>query len=639
MSIYIKFIALCLFLIFFSTGTFFYIANVESQKVIREQILGDISQQATNSMRSIERFIYERISDITALAQNNLLRNPKSNPEDINQYLSKLHKINELYYSFSYFDMSRVRKADSKGLDVGKQHSKSTYWVDIEAGKDIVTDISKSQSAKSNVLHFAAVVRDAEGNKVGVIVSRILVENLYEVFKEIPHSKYVKESLQIDLIDKRNLLLYSNHNPKGVLEETFTTFNLWNPLVETDTKLYFSAKERGYLSYQGNEWRLIISVSKNQALTLLQQVRNRLALAILPIVLIGVIISLFTASRLAGPIRKLAKAAEQLGEENWDADTQVNTHDELRLLGKQLHKMGLKIKNKITEQQSQYEEIQSQKTRIVQAFKEIREKNNRITESISYAKRIQMAMLPDEELLRKNFADYFIYFQPKDIVSGDFYWFNQVKVAGKAYFVIAVADCTGHGVPGAILSMLGNNLLSNLITHQNIINTETILLNLNQYIKEELNQQHSQNGTSHDGMEMALAVIDLETYELQFSGASRPLYVVQDGELTELKGDKLTVGGVGYIQKYHNPKHPIEVTSHKVQLQPNDMIYMFSDGFKDQFGSENNVKMGSPKFRELLLEIGYVALTSQKILIDKFFQDWKKGYEQTDDVLVVGIKI
>ncbi|TAE07804.1 MAG: HAMP domain-containing protein, partial [Bacteroidetes bacterium] len=471
MSIYIKFMNLCLFLVFFTAGTLFYFTNIESQKILREQILDDLSQQSANSMRGIERFVYERVSDITSLSNNALLRNPESTSKQISEHLAKLHKVNELYYSFSFFDMNRVRKADSKGLDVGKQHPNTIYWADIQAGKDIVVDISESNSLKSNVLHFASVVRNAQGEKIGVIVSRILVERLYEVFQEIPYRKGLKEHLHIDLINQQGLLLYSNHNPKGVLQEHFSAIDLNTQanFVETAEKLFFCVKERNYLSYEGNQWQLVLSVPTYEAFSLLREIRNKTAIWLLPIVAVGIFISLWVARRLAKPISKLAKAAEQIGEENWDVDTKVNTHDELRVLGRQLHKMGLKLKNKIAEQQelneelaTKFDERQAQKSQITHAYKEIREKNNRITESIDYAKRIQMAMLPDEMLLEENFAEFAMFFEPKDIVSGDFYWFNKITVEGKPYFALAVADCTGHGVPGAILAMLGSNLLSNI---------------------------------------------------------------------------------------------------------------------------------------------------------------------------------
>ncbi len=654
MSIYLKFIMLCLFLVFFTAGTFFYFANLESQKLMREQILGDLTQQSANSMRSIERFVYERISDISSLSNNTLLRNPQSSSEAITQYLKKLHQVNELYYSFSFFDNNRVRKADSKDLDIGKQHPLSIYWTQIGAGKPIVVDISESKSAKSIVLHFAATVFDVENKPVGVIVSRILVDKLYEVFQEIPYSKYIKNNLHIDLADKEGLLLYSNHNKIGVLKSIFNDIDLAKcqncetavNFVETNKKLYFCVKEQGYLSHAGNKWQLIVSVPTHKAFALLTQLRNKMLFLLVPIGIIGILISLFVARRLSKPIIKLARAAQQMGEENWDADTHVNTHDELRALGKQLHKMGVKIKHKITEQQAlneelstKFEEIQAQKGQITKAYKEIREKNKSITESIMYAKKIQMAMLPNEELLLEYFSEYNLYFQPKDIVSGDFYWFNKINVQDKEYIVIALADCTGHGVPGAILAMLGSNLLSNLITYQRLIDTEIILHKLNKYIKEELNQVNSDDSTSHDGMEIALVVIDVKARILQFSGGGRPLYIIQNGQLIELKGDKMTVGGVGYIQKYHNPKEPIIITSRRILLNPNDVIYMFSDGYKDQFGSDKNIKMGSRYFRAFLANMQAETLFAQRELLDKHFKDWKKDHEQTDDVLVLGVRM
>ncbi|TAE71699.1 MAG: HAMP domain-containing protein [Bacteroidetes bacterium] len=659
MNIYFKFVSLCLFLIFFTSGMFFYFVNIEAQKVLKAQILDEISQQSVNSMNNIERFVYERISDITSLSNNSMLKNPTSNPKEINNYLKKLHQVNELYYSFSFFNTDRVRLADSKDLEINKKHELKNYWIDIQNGKNIVVDISKSSSAQSNVLHFASLVKNENNQKQGVVVSRVLIEKLYEVFEEIPYNKHIKDNLMIDLIDKNGILLYSNHQPNNVLKQKYENIE---PLkdtansfvfVETAKKLSFFVKEQGYLSYKGNQWTLIISVPTEKAFTPLIEIRNRILVLFIPIILIGILVSLYLARRFSRPIIQLAKAAQELGNENWDVDTRVKTHDELRILGKELYKMGIKIKNKIQEQnilnedlsekyrkiQEQNEELETQKNFIENQNKLIQDKNNRITESINYAKRIQTAMLPENDDLSENFADFFIYYQPKDIVSGDFYWFDVVQIREKKYFIMAVADCTGHGVPGAILSMLGSNLLSNFVTYQKIINPQKILYLLDKYIKEELNQVNNQTGISQDGMEIGVCTIDLDTLKMDFSGGGRPIYIFRNSELIELKGDKITIGGVGYTSKNEVADQYFKINTQTFQLQKDDTIYLFSDGYKDQFGSDNNVKIGTKLFKNILTEMQNIPLSLQKNHIETYFNDWKREYEQIDDVLVIGFKI
>ncbi len=659
MNIYFKFVFLCLFLILFTSGTFFYFVNIEAQKVLKAQILDEISQQSVNSMNNIERFIYERVSDISSLSNSNILKNEINKPKEIDEYLKKLHKVNELYYSFSFFDANRKRLADSKDLDINKIHELKNYWIDIEKGKEIVVDISKSASAKSNVLHFSSVVKNQKNEKQGVIVSRVLIEKLYEVFEEIPYNKHIKDNLMIDLIDKNGVLLYSNHQSEKVLEKKYEnlaplkdTVNSF-VFVETNQKLSFFVKEQGYLSYKGNQWTLIISVPTNKAFTPLIEIRNRILVLFIPIFFIGLLVSLYLAHRFARPIIQLAKAAQALGNENWNANTHINTHDELRILGKELSKMGTKIKNKIQEQnilnedlsqkyqkiQEQNEELETQKNFIENQNRLIQDKNDRITASINYAKRIQTAMLPENDDLIENFSEYFIYYEPKDIVSGDFYWFDVVKIREKKYFILAVADCTGHGVPGAILSMLGSNLLSNFVTYQKIINPQKILYLLDKYIKDELNQENNQTGISQDGMEIAICTIDLDTLKMDFSGGGRPAYIFRNNDLINLKGNKITIGGVGYTNKNDLNENYFEISTQTLQLQKDDTIYLFSDGYKDQFGSENNIKIGSNSFKNILSNAQNIPLYLQKNYLENYFDEWKREYEQIDDVLVVGIKI
>ncbi|TAH30862.1 MAG: HAMP domain-containing protein [Cytophagales bacterium] len=659
MNIYFKFVFLCLFLILFTGGTFFYFVNIEAQKVLKAQILDEISQQSVNSMNNIERFIYERISDISSLSNSVILKNKQSKALEIANYLQKLHQLNEIYYSFSYFDANRIRIADSKNLEINKKHALKNYWIDIERGKEVVVDISTSSSAKNNVLHFAAIIKDEKNQKQGVIVSRVLIEKLYEVFEEVPYNKHIKDNLMIDLIDKNGTLLYSNYQPEKILKEKYENLqplkdtNNSFVFIETQKKLSFFVREQGYLSYKGNQWTLIISVPTEKAFTPLIKIRNRILFLFVPIILIGILVSLYLARRFSRPIIRLAKAAQALGNEDWSADTHVDSHDELRILGKELHKMGTKIKNKIEEQsilnedlsqkykkiQEQNEELETQKNFIENQNKLIQDKNDRITASINYAQRIQSAMLPENDDLDQNFEEHFIYYAPKDIVSGDFYWFDVIDIREKKYFVLAVADCTGHGVPGAILSMLGNNLLSNFVSYQKITNTQKILYLLDKYIKEELNQQNNQTGISQDGMEIGICTIDLDTLKMQFSGGGRPMYIFRDNALIELKADKITIGGVGYTNKKNVEDQYFEITAQYYNLQKDDIFYLFSDGYKDQFGGEENRKVGTKDFKKLLLTIQNKPLYLQKTLIENHFNAWKGNYEQIDDVLVMGVKI
>lgn len=275
-------------------------------------------------------------------------------------------------------------------------------------------------------------------------------------------------------------------------------------------------------------------------------------------------------------------------------------------------------KNKLLALQN--EEIKRQK-------EEIEYKNEEITASISYASRIQNAVLPPDEMINEFFPEYFILFKPRDIVSGDFYW--ATKIDGK--FIITAADCTGHGVPGAFMSMLGMSFLNEIVIKGNTITANEILNQLREHVKKSLRQTGKEN-EAKDGMDIALCVIDLEAKKMQFSGAYNPLYLIRDGELQQVKADKMPIG-IHFKEKS-------SFTLHELDMQKGDTFYIFSDGFVDQFGGEEGKKFMSKNFKRLLLSMQDKTMDEQKEILDKKLVNWiGTDYEQIDDVLVIGVKV
>ncbi len=256
--------------------------------------------------------------------------------------------------------------------------------------------------------------------------------------------------------------------------------------------------------------------------------------------------------------------------------------------------------------------------------KEIEEINHDLTESINYAKRIQEAFLPELSEMQKELENFFIFYQPRDIVSGDFYWFQKV---GNQYF-IGIADCTGHGVPGAFMSLIGHNILNELVNQKEIRTTSTILEQLHQEIFRRLKQAES---GSKDGMDVAIIRIDFTKKVVEFAGAGRPLLWWHQYDLHEIKGNKLGVGGTT-IQEDRKYEH------HILNIENGDAIYLFTDGYTDQFGGNQNRKFTSPRFRELLLKNQHKKIQDIENLLRKTFEEWKGNEPQTDDVLVFGIK-
>jgi ligand-binding sensor domain-containing protein/serine phosphatase RsbU (regulator of sigma subunit) len=280
------------------------------------------------------------------------------------------------------------------------------------------------------------------------------------------------------------------------------------------------------------------------------------------------------------------------------------------------------------------EEVQRATKEIVQQQKIVEEKNKNITDSINYALRIQTAFLPKKEEISLYLPQSFILFKPKDIVSGDFYFFHKTvftKVqTGEGLFFIAAADCTGHGVPGAFLSMVGSERLTDAVQQSN--NPSEILSLLNKGVKNSLHQSGKDEST-RDGMDIAICSVDIEKRIVTYAGANRPLWLIPKGamEIEEIKCTKTAIGGLTEDNQ--------EFESHKMTLKQGDTFYIFSDGYADIFNGQSNKKLTTKKFKQILLEIQDKTMQEQEQYLEDFIENWKAGTEQIDDILVIGIKV
>ena len=256
----------------------------------------------------------------------------------------------------------------------------------------------------------------------------------------------------------------------------------------------------------------------------------------------------------------------------------------------------------------------------------IEEKQQEISDSINYAKRIQDAMMTSSVYLKDTLPKSFIFFKPKDVVSGDFYWIYKDQ---EDNIFFTVADCTGHGVPGAFMSMIGTSLLNEIIIEKEIKDTDKILHEMRAQIIKSLGQE--QEGGQKDGMDISLCKLNMKNKSVEFSGAHNSLVHVRDEELKTYRGDHQPVGLL------LGDKKPF--TKHKVKLKKNDMLYIYSDGYQDQFGGEKGKKYMAAKFKNQLLKISKETEDQQLSLLDKEFSSWIKDYEQVDDVCVMGVRI
>ncbi|MGW8314605.1 MAG: PP2C family protein-serine/threonine phosphatase [Bacteroidales bacterium] len=262
----------------------------------------------------------------------------------------------------------------------------------------------------------------------------------------------------------------------------------------------------------------------------------------------------------------------------------------------------------------------------IQAQKEQIEKQNKeIKYSFDYAKKIQNTVLPRNEVFENLFAEHFIFFKPRDIVSGDFYWISQ----SEQRIVLTAADCTGHGVPGSLMSMLGITMLHEIVNEKNVFHSEEILNQWRLSIARTLKQE-GKIGEQKDGIDMALVIYDTRTRQLEFSGANNPIYIVRNGEMLEYKGNNMPVA---FYEKMS------DFTRYTIDMKQGDRIYMFTDGFPDQFGGPQGKKFKYRPFKDLLLEVHERPMEEQQRILSLIFDEWKGDLSQIDDVLVIGLRL
>ncbi len=258
----------------------------------------------------------------------------------------------------------------------------------------------------------------------------------------------------------------------------------------------------------------------------------------------------------------------------------------------------------------------------------LNKKNKNITDSINYALKIQQSILLSDEEVKKIVPNSFIFYQPRDIVSGDFYWFS--KEDDK--IIIAAVDCTGHGVPGAFMSFLGYSLMNQIIIEKKVTRPSEILNKLHEGIVKLLRQKSGKMNV-HDGMELSLCVYNKNTSMLEYSGAMNPVYIVINNEIITLLPDEFSIG-----EPVYNEKTKIKFTDKKIKISENDILYLFSDGYTDQFGGEQNIKYNTLNFKNLLLEIHDKQPHEQKLIVENSINSWKGKYKQIDDMLIIGAK-
>lgn len=335
-------------------------------------------------------------------------------------------------------------------------------------------------------------------------------------------------------------------------------------------------------------------------------------------------------NNLVDALNRTTEFANEVGKGNFESYYEpLSSEDQL---GNSLLKMrtALYENEQILERKvvERTEEVVRQKQEIEVKNKELEVLYKHVTDSIRYAKRIQESILPPANVMQRLLPESFVFYKPKDIVSGDFYWISEKD--NKVIF--SAIDCTGHGVPGAFMSLVGYNLLKEIIDSMTELKPAKILDQLSEGVRATLHQ--FDKSSAKDGMDIALCMVDKDKMELQYAGAFNPLYLVRNNNMQEIKADKLLIG-----YSYSDDHHEQNYTNHTVKLQKGDCIYIFSDGYHDQFGGEKGRKFMVNNFRQLLLDIHNQPTDQQKKTLETRFDEWKGEHDQVDDICVMGVKI
>ncbi|MEN8122794.1 MAG: tetratricopeptide repeat protein [Bacteroidota bacterium] len=563
--------------------------------------------------------------------------------EQIGSYSNKKKIYSNI--AFVYAEMGQLKNSKKyydKGLEISRRlnnrHDISASLMEVATIEIYTQDYSTAQTNLEEALKIANSLNDA-----------LLLRTCYRLLAQL-YKAYGNKKKHDQYFD--NFLIY-----KKLIEEKGT-----NKRADDKDKDLIAEKEKSQIlidekEFQAKEYELL-------------DLRKKLAEDSLSNAISAAEDSLLREQQINDQLKEINKLQERenlLKKQNEEFLAEQIANRDLQLIGAGIGIILLIIliigaivafmqkrkANKQLEQQKIEIEIKSDQVKnkndeLEDAMDQIQYQNKNIMQSINYAQRIQEAMMPKQILMQSHLKDSFIFFKPRDIVSGDFYWFadtklerngaknkkNPVQVSsgssssnGSKKFIVSAVDCTGHGVPGAFMSMLGHNLLNDIVG-KGILESNKILGQLHLGIRTSLNQEATQN---RDGMDMALCVIDPENKTLEYAGAQNPLIYIQDEKIFRVRGNKFPVGG------FQVESH--DYTKHIIKIDKPTTCYIFTDGFHDQFGGPQGRKFMTKNFRDLLFEIHKMPLEEQKNILELVINEWMGENEQTDDILVIGFKL
>lgn len=616
MNIYTKLTVLCLFLVITSSVALIFFSNRQFSNQFQQEIVRGLQQNSATASQQVSEFLNVRINEITYAANRETLTIRE---------LDELTELHESYMAFAQYDFNQIKVAESSN---GIGDIPNGVWELLEGGAG--NGILMEKTGTSVALYIVSDLLDNSGT----IVSKMSAD---AVFNNLASDN---NATSFYLIDQKGLILYANNAPEKAMNESFDNFSQikdrgtnGSELIETNDQFLLVNK----LSVaNASDWTLVSEADKSVVLSPIGNIQSSSIFLVVIILVIVAALALVAANIFVKPIVQLSKAAEQIGDGNLKARVDIQSKDELGKLGEQLNNMAGRLDSIVNEEKELANQLGTQASELEDQKNELEAAHAQITSSLDYAQRIQSSMLPTNSELRRNVTDSFIFFRPKDVVSGDFFWFEKVRRGRNEFLILAAADCTGHGVPGAIMSMMGGNQLTNIIYYQNYIEPEKILARLDKAIKFEL-YRDEQLTHRRDGMEIMVCVIDLDSLEMKFAGAGMPLLrLPKEGEMEIFKSPRLMIGGVeGDDEKEVEEQFKLET----LQLDEGDKIFLASDGFQDQFGGPDDKRYMGRNMRKFLEKTRELKMKDAGTKVEEEFDRWKGEQDQTDDVLVIGVEV
>jgi len=457
------------------------------------------------------------------------------------------------------------------------------------------------------------------------------VNRLINLFDDI-HDLYLDDSGDLWIIhENENIHKISSAQVKDFCQSSYlhmtrisnqegTIYNLSNLLIDyQDRSLVFNFTAPCYLKSQSNQYQFYVDGLSTQWSNW-----DKSSEASFPVIPPGKYILRYKAKNVMGIVSEERALQFQINPPYWYTWWFIGICV-LVLLGIVLLIIRLRIRKLQKDKRILEQKVKERTAEIERQKNEIAAQKQEIMDSIHYAQRIQSAVLPSYNIINQVLPENFILYLPRDIVSGDFYWMTQQG----DWSIFAAADCTGHGVPGAFMSMLGVSMLNEIISKQSKHTASTMLDRLRELIMSTLSQ--SEESESKDGMDIALCVLNNKTYELQYSGAFNPLFIIRNGELIETKADRMPIGIYAGSES--------DFTNHKMKVEKGDCLYIFSDGYADQIGGEKGKKFLTKTFKQLLLKIHKEPMDKQKETLHQTITYWMGDFQQVDDILLIGIRI